>query len=109
MEGLLLGDWVGREGKGGQLSSTYWLAPDRTVQVYWKNHMIAPDFIPGGAHQNDIGTNISYAINSRFTAAGNLQFETYKIPFLAPDRKNNTTVSVTLTYWPEPHHGSQKK
>ena len=98
--GSLIGDWVGREGKGGQLSSTYWMAPDRTVQVYWRNHMIAPDFIPGGAHTNDFGTNINYAIGGHFQAGGMLQYETYKIPFLAADRKSDVAVGVTLTYWP---------
>lgn len=99
-EGSLLGDWVGREGKGGQVSSTYWLAPDRRVQVYWKNHMIAPDFIPGGAHQNDFGTNIDYAIGAHFRASGTFQYETYTIPFLAPGRQSDVTVEVNLSYWP---------
>jgi len=99
-EGLLLGDWVGREGKGGQLTSTYWLAPDRTVQVYWRNHMIAPDFIPGGAHQNDFGTNINYAIGGHFQAGGTIQYERYNIPFLAAGDKSDVTVGVTLSYWP---------
>jgi hypothetical protein len=100
MKGLLIGDWVGREGKGGQLSSTYWLAPDRTVQVYWRNHMIAPDFIPGGAHQNDFGANISYAIGAHLTAAGTLQYEKYNIPLIVDRPQSDVTASVTLTYWP---------
>ena len=99
-EGSLIGDWVGREGKGGELSTTYWLAPERTVQVYWKNHMIAPDFIPGGAHQNDFGTNINYAIGAHWQAAATIQYETYTIPLLAAGRQSDTTVEFTLSYWP---------
>ena len=99
-QGLLPGDWVGREGKGGQLSSTYWMAPDRTIEVFWRNHMVAPDFIPGGAHQNDFGTNINYAISEHFHAGGTLQYETYNIPFVAAGRQSDVTVGVTLTYWP---------
>ncbi len=104
-EGSLIGDWVGREGKGGQLSSTYWLAPDRTVQIYWRNHMIAPDFIPGGAHQNDFGANINYAIGAHLQAGGLLQYETYNIPFLAAGRQSDVTVSVTISYWPRKNVG----
>jgi hypothetical protein len=99
-QGLLIGDWVGREGKGGQISSTYWMAPDRTVQVYWRNHMIAAEFIPGGAHRNDFGTKINYAIGAHFQGEGTVQYETYNIPFLAPGRQSNVAVGVTLRYWP---------
>ena len=100
MEGVLIGDWVGREGKGGQLSSTYWLAPDRTVQVYWRDHMVAPDFIPGGARQNDFGTTINYALGAHWQAGGMLQYEAYTIPMLAAGRKSDFTASLTLSYWP---------
>ena len=106
--GSLIGDWVGREGKGGQLSSTYWLAPDRTVQVYWRNHMIASEFIPGGAHRNDFGTNISYVIGAHVQAGGILQYETYNIPFLAPGRQSDVTVGVTLSYWPHKNEKASK-
>jgi hypothetical protein len=101
VQGLLIGDWVGREGKGGQVSTTYWLAPERTFQVYWRNHMIAPDFLPGGAHQNDFGTNIQYAVRTGITLGANLQYEAYKIPFLAADRQSNVTAAFTVTFWPE--------
>ena len=99
-EGSLIGDWVGREGKGGQLSSTYWLAPDRTIQVYWRNHMVAPDFISGGAHQNDVGTVINYAIGAHFQAGGTFQYEAYNIPLLAAGRQSDVTVGLTLSYRP---------
>jgi hypothetical protein len=107
-QGLLIGDWVGREGKGGQLSSTYWLAPDRTVQVYWRNHMIASEFIPGGAHRNDFGTTINYAIGAHVQAAGTLQYETYNIPFLAPGPQSDFTAGITLTYWPRKNYKPAK-
>lgn len=99
-EGLLLGDWVGREGIGGQLTTTYWLAPDHTVQLYWRAHEVAPDFIPGGARQNDIGTNILYAIGEHWQAGAVLQYERYNIPLLAPGNKSDVTVGLTISYWP---------
>jgi hypothetical protein len=62
--------------------------------------MVAHEFIPGGARQNDFGTTINYAIGAHLRAGGTVQYETYKIPFLAPGRQSNTTVAVTLSYWP---------
>jgi outer membrane scaffolding protein for murein synthesis (MipA/OmpV family) len=62
--------------------------------------MIAPDFIPGGAHQNDFGANISYAIGAHLTAAGTLQYEKYNIPLIVDRPQSDVTASVTLTYWP---------
>lgn len=102
--GSLIGDWVGRDGKGGQVTTTYWLAPDRKVQLYWRAHMIDPGFIPGGGRQNDIGTNILYAIGGHFQAGGTLQYETYNIPLLAAGRQSDVSVGVTLSYWPHTNH-----
>jgi hypothetical protein len=99
-EGLLLGDWVGREGKGGELSSTYWLAPDRTVKVYWRAHMVATDFIPGGARQNQFGSDIQYAVNPHWQLGAMVQYENYKIPLLAAGRQSDRTVGLTVSYWP---------
>ena len=106
-KGLLLGDWVGRDGKGGQVSSTYWLTPERTVQVYWRDHMIATDFLPGGGRQNDIGANLNVALGGHLRAAANVQYETYNIPLVAAGVKSNTSVGVTISYWPE-RHGQSK-
>jgi hypothetical protein len=70
--------------------------------------MIASEFIPGGAHRNDFGTTINYAIGAHVQAAGTLQYETYNIPFLAPGPQSDFTAGITLTYWPRKNYKPAK-
>ena len=50
---FLMGNWIGREGKGYQAWSTYHLSPQSSIQVGVRNSKIANDFIPGGSTQWD--------------------------------------------------------
>jgi len=50
---FLMGNWIGREGKGYQAWSTYHLSPQSSIQVAVRNSKIANDFIPGGSTQWD--------------------------------------------------------
>ena len=51
--GLLMGDWIGRENKGGQAWLTYHLTPREWLQVSYRGDKASKDFIPGGTTQND--------------------------------------------------------
>jgi hypothetical protein len=45
-DGHLLGSWVGREGHGVQLWSTYWLSPRNSLQVGYRKAHVDRDFRP---------------------------------------------------------------
>ncbi len=51
-KGLIMGDSIGREGKGGQAWLTYHLSPRELVQVSFRNQKNAANFIPSGTTQN---------------------------------------------------------
>ncbi len=44
--GNLIGDWIGREGKGGQAWLTWHLSGNEWIQVNARNQKVAKDFIP---------------------------------------------------------------
>ncbi len=52
-KGFLVGDWVGRQGKGGQAWLTYHLSPQEEVHFMYRNAKASNEFIPGGTTQND--------------------------------------------------------
>ncbi len=56
--GLLMGDWIGRENKGGQAWLTYHLSPREWLQVSYRSDKAAKDFIPGGTTQNDFSFDL---------------------------------------------------
>src|SRR6202044_499021 len=47
-KGFIMGDWIGRESKGGQAWLTYHLSPREQIQLSYRNAKAAKDFIPGG-------------------------------------------------------------
>jgi len=96
----LMGSWIGREGKGVQVWSTYWLSAMSTVQVNYRNAKVEDDFIPGGETANDFGLNARLRIRPNLELQGGLQYEEWKAPILFPVRESNVTASFQLTFWP---------
>jgi hypothetical protein len=105
--GQIMGSWVGRQGRGIQAWSTYWLSPQRTLQAYYRYERVDPDFA-GGGHIYDLGAQANYAVR-QFTIAPTVQFERWNFPALMSTRQFNVTTSVQLTYRPNWRHpaGSQ--
>ncbi|MBZ5523748.1 MAG: phosphatase PAP2 family protein [Acidobacteriia bacterium] len=100
-KGNLMGSWIGRQGKGTQIWSTYWLSPWSVVQVSYRNGKVSPDFIPGGATQNDFSAGTRLRIRKDIELRTNVQYETWNVPVLAPGRKSDFLTNVQLTFWPK--------
>ena len=62
-EGNIIGNWVGREGRGVQLWSTYWLSPESKVQIGYRHQWVNPDFLQGG-HLNDFSVRADLQLRS---------------------------------------------
>jgi membrane-associated phospholipid phosphatase len=99
-QGNLLGSWIGREGKGIQAWSTYWLSPTSTIQFAYRNAKTAKDFIPGGETSNSYSGSARFRIRPEIELNTVVQYERWNVPVLAPELKRNWTTSVQLTFWP---------
>ncbi|MGC1421293.1 MAG: capsule assembly Wzi family protein [Terracidiphilus sp.] len=114
--GLLFGDWVGREDKGGQGWITYHLSGNEWLQVGVRNQKAAKDFIPGsttitrpgtpyliegGTTINDINFQAVKRIGKDFEINGNFTLEHWKAPIYLPGEQTVTTTSIKLTWYPE--------
>jgi len=97
--GSLLGSWIGREGKGIQAWSTYWLSPRSTVQVAYRNAHVAKDFLEGGDYQ-DFAARADILVRPDLSLTGSVQYESWNFPLLSPARNSNFTASFQVTYWP---------
>jgi hypothetical protein len=97
----LLGSWVGREGKGVQAWSTWWLNPQSTIQFGYRNAKIAKDFIPEGETINDFSVRARLRLTSTLGLESFLQYEQWKAPVLASTRQSDVTGSIQLTFWPK--------
>ncbi len=99
--GMLFGDWIGREDKGGQGWITYHLSGNEWLQVGLRNQKAAKDFIPGGTTLNDINFQAVKRIGKNFEINGSFALEHWKAPIYMPGQHTVTTTNIRLTWFPE--------
>jgi hypothetical protein len=99
-DGELMGSWIGREGSGFQLWSTYWLSARTTVQANYRNMWVDHSFLQGGSVQ-DFGVTANVALSSELTLKTSAQYERWRFPLLAAGTVSNVTTSLQLSYSPK--------
>ena len=118
-KGFIMGDWIGREAKGGQAWLTYHLSADQWVQVEYLNKKTAKDFIPGGTTQNQFKVDVVKRFHHDIELNAWLQYERWKAPVPAavvpnplevvgpplylPNAQNDTVIAAQITWYPKLH------
>jgi hypothetical protein len=99
-KGFLVGDWVGRQGKGGQAWLTYHLSPQEEVHVMYRNAKASSDFIPGGTTQNDFEFYACKRILKDYEIRGSLQYENWKAPIYRSGAQSDAVGTLQITWFP---------
>ena len=99
-KGIIIGDWIGRESKGGQAWLTYHLSPSEQLQLAYRNAKAAKDFIPGGTTQNLFQFSVVKRIHKDFEVSGWVQYERWLAPIYKPGNQNDFTTSAQITWYP---------
>jgi len=99
-KGFLVGDWVGREGKGGQGWLTYHLSPQEEIQFTYRNAKNSIKFIPGGTTQNDYELRVCKRVLKDIEIRGSVQYESWKAPIYKPGAQSDTTAAAQITWFP---------
>jgi hypothetical protein len=102
-KGYIMGDWIGREAKGGQAWLTYHLSGNEWIQMEYLNKKTPKDFIPGGTTQNQFKASIVKRFGPDLELNAWVQYEGWKAPIYKPGLQKNTTASVQLTWFPKLH------
>ena len=103
--GNLVGDWIGRDAKGGQAWLTYHLSPDQDIQFMYRRAKVDNAFIQGGTTQDDYQGSVRKRIGRNVELLARVQYEGYKAPILTyPKFTNNlhqdTTMDFRITWFP---------
>jgi hypothetical protein len=98
-DGLLLGSWIGRAGRGGQSWLTYWFSARTDVQLGYRLQEVSPAFLEGG-RLVDYSASTNLMLSRAVSFAGTVQYEQWSFPILAVGRQSDVTASVQLTFWP---------
>jgi hypothetical protein len=114
-KGIIMGDWIGREAKGGQAWLTYHLSGNEWIQLAYLNKKTPSNFIPGAYNPatNTFSLNNGGTTQNQFRAEvvkrflhNNLelnawfQYEAWKAPFYLPGKQENTVTAIQLTLYP---------
>ena len=109
-KGLIMGDWIGREAKGGQAWLTYHLSGNEWIQLEYLNKKNPKDFIrsltpgiPGGTTQNSFKVSVVKRLRPELELNAWLQYERWQAPIYLPGPQSNTTTTVQLTWFPKLH------
>lgn len=100
-QGQLFGDWMGREGKGGQGWITYHLSGNEWVQASMRTQKASKDFIPGGTTLNDFSVQAVKRIGKDFEIDGTFTLEHWKAAVYLPGTQTVTSTTIQLTWFPE--------
>jgi hypothetical protein len=98
--GFLVGDWIGRQGKGGQAWLTWHLSPQEQIQFQYRNAKAASAFIPGGTTQNDFTFQAVKRVLKDYELRGSLQYERWKAPIYKTGLQSDTAVTFQFTWFP---------
>ncbi len=97
--GNLLGNWVGRRGRGEQAWATYFFSPRNTIQFGYRHNNVDKGFV-GGGRLRDISLRTDLLLRRDLGISALVQFEHWGFPVLSPTAKSNVTGSLQLTWWP---------
>ncbi len=95
-----MGDWIGRQGTGGQAWLTWHLSPQEDVQFQYRRAKAASDFIPGGTTQNDYALSIRKRVRKDIEIRGMVQFEAWQAPIYESGLQHDTTAEARFTWYP---------
>jgi hypothetical protein len=105
-KGFIMGDWIGREAKGGQAWLTYHLSANEWLQLQYMHKKTPKDFIAGGTSQNQISVDFVKRLRKNLELDAWFQFEAWKAPiYIAGSAANkNTTTTFKITWYPQLHN-----
>ena len=106
-KGYILGDWIGREAKGGQVWLTYHQSPTEWYELEYLNKKNAKDFIPLGTTQNSLKFTVVKRFKQQYELNYWVQYERWKAPVYLAGQRSDTTLAVQLNYYPLLHTRSR--
>lgn len=99
--GNLIGSWIGREGQGADVWSTYWLNPKSKVQFNFRHQKVSAQFIPDGGTLTDFGVSTDYRVRPSLGLSAWVQSERWLFPVIQPNVSRNVTAAVEILVEPQ--------
>jgi membrane-associated phospholipid phosphatase len=99
-KGHLLGNWVGRDGKGYQAWSRYSFSARSFLEFGFRHAEVSSQFVPGGGNLNDGSIRTDFLVHREWTVSASVQYEKWQFPILANGPQTNVSSSLGITFSP---------
>jgi hypothetical protein len=93
--GQVLGSWVGREGRGGTATSTYWFSPRTKATVSYRR-MVANSGMVGGGNLSDVSGSFTWLPNSRLEVSTTQSYDRWRFLVISPEHKSSYAATFEL-------------
>lgn len=100
-KGFIMGDWIGREAKGGQAWLTYHLSGNEWIQLEYLNKKTPKDFIVNGTTQNQVKLEVVKRLRPDIELDAWYQYERWIAPVYKTDHQTDNIVSFQFTFYPK--------
>lgn len=97
-KGAILGNSIGRNGKGINATSRYWITPDSSLGFGFRHNTISRVFLPGGGNLTDCSVSYTAPFGGRIQFDTSVQVERWNFPLLSAKPEINVLGSAKLTY-----------
>lgn len=100
-KGFIMGDWMGREAKGGQAWLTYHLSSNEWLELQYLTKKTPNNFIPGGVTQNSFTIKAVKRLGRDIQLDSSVQYERWKAPIYRTGQQNDVAATIQLTWFPK--------
>jgi len=100
--GQIIGNAIGREGRGLNVWTTYRFTPINNVQLHYRNQHVNPEFLEGGYLRDFDATGTFASVRSMIFSAS-LKYERWNFPLLSAAPKTNISGVLQISF--RPVHG----
>ncbi len=100
-KGFIMGDWIGREAKGGQAWLTWHLSGNEWITLQYLRKKNAKDFIAGGTTQNIFRVDLVKRLRRDVELNAYFQSESWKAPIWKTGQQGSTTGAFQVTWFPK--------
>jgi hypothetical protein len=98
--GQILGSWIGRQGDGGQATSSYWFSARNKATISYRKMSVDKSFLKGG-NLDDISASLTWMPKQGIEVSATGQYEQWKFPLLAPEGKSDFGTILEIRAYPK--------
>jgi hypothetical protein len=98
--GQIMGSWIGRQGRGGQGTSTYWFTPRNKALVTYRRMTADKSFLQGG-NLSDISASAIWVSRSNIELSVTGQYEHWHFPLLNTTSQSNFSTFFGVSFSPK--------